>query len=168
VKPTAWGIATLLSVCLGYPSRSDAQAPPSHEDWAPRRGTSHVFGLGYQSPDGPVFSTGLIVGTVPGKANKCIFGATSEGLLVQGHVGLAGPKLSVGLARYNPGFGYGAKLSALHLWRRSGDAPAGMTYIGPEAEVSILVVRVNAGILWRTAGPRGSSPRFTWGAGIGF
>jgi hypothetical protein len=145
-----------------------AQSPPGYEDWGPRKGHSYVLGLGYQSPEGAVLSAGVIVGTVPGKQNKCIFGATSDGLLIQGHIGVNGPKVSVGVARYNPGVGFGAKVSVVHLWRTVGDSPSGTTLVGPEVEAALFLARLNVGVLWRTGGPSGSSPRFTWGAGVGF
>ena len=77
-----------------------AQGTTEGEEWKPRRGTSKVLGFGYQIPEGPELAAGLIVGSVPGRRNKCIFGATSEGLLLQAHAGLNGGKLSVGAARY--------------------------------------------------------------------
>jgi hypothetical protein len=168
VTTALWRPILLLALIAAAPLTSSAQDAPAREDWYPRRGTSPVFGVGYQSPDGPALSAGLIIGTVPGKANKCIFGATSSGLLVQGHVGLNGPKLSVGIAQYNPGFGIGGKVSGLHLWRSSGQSRAGTTFLGPEVEMSVFLVRLSAGLLWRVAGPGGDPRRFTWGAGLGF
>lgn len=163
-----WQFIFLFGLTAAMPLRARAQEVPAPEDWSPRRGSSRLFGAGYQSPDGPVLSAGLIVGTVPGKANKCIFGATSSGMLLQGQIGLNGPKISAGVAQYNPGFGIGAKVSALHLWRPSGESAAGTTLVGPEAQVSIFVVRLSAGILWPVAGPEEESQRITWGVGLGF
>ena len=160
--------AAVLAISLACAEAASAQPPPEHEGWGPRKGHSYVLGVGYQAPEGPVLSAGLIVGTVPGKQNKCVFGATSDGLLLQGHLGVNGPKLSVGVARYNPGVGFGAKVSILHLWRTAGDSPSGTTLVGPEVEASVFVVRINAGVLWQAGGPSGSSARFTWGAGLGF
>jgi hypothetical protein len=158
-----------LAFVAAVPLTSLAEdAAPAREDWYPRKGASPVFSVGYQSLEGPVLSAGLIVGTVPGKANKCIFGATSSGLLVQSHVGLNGLKLSVGIAQYNPGFGLGAKVSGLYLWRSSAESRASTTFLGPEVEVSVFLLRLSTGVLWRVAGPEGDSRRFTWGAGLGF
>jgi hypothetical protein len=164
VKLSPW--VAVLTVSLAPKAWSAQQPEP--EDWAPRKGRSHVLGFGYQGPDGPVVSAGLIVGTVPAKQNECAFGATSSGLLLQGHVALNGPKLSIGVASYNPGVGYAAKLSMLHLWRAAGDSPSGGTLIGPEVEGSLYLVRLSVGVLWQVGGPSGQSPRFTWGGGVGF
>jgi hypothetical protein len=145
-----------------------AQAlPPSHAEWQPRKGMSRVFGFGYQAPDGPQVSAGVIVGRVPGKQNKCIFGATSEGALLQAHLGLNAAKVSVGAARYNPLLGYGFKVSVAHFWRTSGDTPAGATLIGPEVEIAAFMARINVGVLWPVT-EAGTNRRFTWGVGLGF
>jgi hypothetical protein len=164
-QTAGWRVVALLAV---WAMPSYAQAPAESEGWAPRRGASNLLGLAYQAPEGPELSAGVIVGTVPGRQNKCIFGATSEGVLLQAHAGINGAKVSVGAARYNPAFGYGAKTSLLHLWRTSGDSPARTTYVGPELEVSVFVLRISAGLLWRTGGPVGAASRFTVGAGLGF
>ena len=84
-----------------------------------------MIGLGFDSPEGLGVSGGLIIGTIPAKRNKCIYGATSEGLLVQADVNAKGPKLSIGHAAYNPGIGYALKASVLHLWTEAGASPAG-------------------------------------------
>ena len=166
MKPSARIAVLWLSVASSTTALPAQQSEP--DDWKPRHGASHVLGLGYQAPDGPVVSAGLIIGTKPAKRNKCAFGATSSGLLLQGHVALNGPKVSIGAARYNPGLGYGAKVSVLHLWRAAGESPSGSTLVGPEVEASLYLLRLNAGVLWRVDGSSADSPRFTWGLGMGF
>ena len=160
------GSAVALAL-LGSTSICFAQ-PIDRSEWGPRRGVSPVLGIAYEPLAGPFLSAGLIVGTVPGKANKCVWGATSEGVLLQGHVGLNGPRLSVGVARFNPVFGAGVKATVLHLWRPAGDSASGTTLVGPEVALSVLTVRVGAGLYWRTGGPEGPSRRFGWSAGLGF
>ena len=147
---------------------ASAQPPTDASEWRPRSGVSRVWGGGYQSLEGPQLSAGIVIGTIPAVRNKCAYGATSSGALVQGHVSLNGAKLSAGAGSFNPLVSYAAKASVLRLWRASGESKSGTTLVGPEVQAGFFAARLTAGLLWPVGGNRNGDRRFSWGVGIGF
>jgi hypothetical protein len=66
--------------------------------------------------------------------------------------------------------GFAAKASALYTWGEPWkDVAPRQTYVGLEAEMTILYINGTAGIFRHVAGDdRGRDWLFSWGLGIGF
>jgi hypothetical protein len=43
----------------------------------------------------------------------------------------------------------------------------GLTYLGPELDLSVIRINLTLGALFRVSGDRGSSALFSWGLGFG-
>jgi hypothetical protein len=89
--------------------------------------------------------------------------------------GTGGGKLSLGLGArarvdeddFHGTLGATLKASLARTWGRPIGTEPGLTYLGPELDLSFLRVEVTFGALWRIAGPGGKSALFSWGVGIG-
>ena len=105
-------------------------------------------------------------------------GDPPSGWFVQVEPGTGGGKLSAGWCLFGatdadpvtiPLVAIGLKGSVLYTWGSPLGAPSGETLIGPEFDLSLLLVKTSVGYLW----PVGSSGQdragvVTWGVGMGF
>jgi hypothetical protein len=97
------------------------------------------------------------------------------GFLVEAAAGSGGGKLSLGLGArarvdeedFRGTVGADLKLSLTRTWGSPIGTDPGLTYLGPELDLSIVRVDVTLGVLWRVAGQGGKSAVFSWGLGIG-
>jgi hypothetical protein len=98
------------------------------------------------------------------------------GLLFQLHAGSGGGKLSVGAGARGrvetddfKGVAAAAlKLSVAHTWHDPVGTEAGLTYLGPEIDLSAMHVALSLGPLFRIAGNGGSAVLFSFGVGVRF
>jgi hypothetical protein len=89
--------------------------------------------------------------------------------------GTGGGKLSLGLGArahvdeedFRGTAGVTLKASLAHTWGSPIGTEPGLTYLGPELDLSVLRVDVTVGVLWRVAGSGGQSALFSWGVGLG-
>jgi hypothetical protein len=96
------------------------------------------------------------------------------GFLLEADAGSGGGKLSIGLgarARVDEDGFHGAvaasmKASLVRTWGSPVGTETGLTYLGPELELSAFHLAASAGVLWRVAGRGGSSALFCWGFGF--
>ena len=99
----------------------------------------------------------------------------AQGFTFQADAGTGGGKLSLGVgARAHvetDGFhgtaGVGLRLSLAHTWGHPIGTEPGLTYLGPELDLSVIRANLTLGVLWRVAGQGGSSALFSWGLGFG-
>lgn len=99
----------------------------------------------------------------------------AQGFTLQADAGSGGGKLSLGIgarARVEePDFrgtvGAGLRLSLARTWGSPIGTEPGLTYLGPELDLSVLRVNLNLGVLWRVSGQGGASALFSWGVGFG-
>jgi hypothetical protein len=99
----------------------------------------------------------------------------AQGFTFQADAGSGGGKLSLGVgarARVeDPDFrgtvGVGLRLSLARTWGSPIGTDPGLTYLGPELDLSVLRVNLNLGVLWRVSGQGGASALFSWGLGFG-
>ena len=95
------------------------------------------------------------------------------GLLAQVHAGTAGWTGSLGVGArarireddFKGSGGAGLKLSLARTWSSRG-SDRGVTYLGPELDLSAMRVAVTLGPLFRVGGGRGGSVLFSWGVGV--
>jgi len=99
----------------------------------------------------------------------------AQGFLVRADAGSGGGKLSLGLGGFakvdTEGFkgtaGMALRLAVAHTWGDPIGQPPGLTYLGPEADLSVLRINLTLGVLFRVGGSGGSSALFSWGLGFG-
>ena len=98
------------------------------------------------------------------------------GLLVQVHAGSGGGKVSLGVggrARvdtedFKGPLAAGLKLSLARTWGSPVGTRSGLTYLGPELDLSIKHVSLSLGPLFRVGGAGGGAVLFSWGLGVRF
>jgi hypothetical protein len=98
------------------------------------------------------------------------------GLLVQLHAGTGGGKLSLGVGAragvdsddFQGSVAAGLKLSLARTWGSSLGTPSGVTYLGPELDLSAMHVGLSLGPLFRVGGAGGGAVLFSWGLGVRF
>jgi len=99
----------------------------------------------------------------------------AQGFLVRADAGSGGGKLSLGLGGFakvdTEGFkgtaGMALRLAVAHTWGDPIGQPPGLTYLGPEVDLSVLRINVTLGVLFRVGGSGGSGALFSWGLGYG-
>jgi hypothetical protein len=99
----------------------------------------------------------------------------AQGFLVQADAGSGGGKLSLGLgarARVDDeGFhgtaGVALRLALARTWGNPIGTEPGLTYLGPELDLSVIRINLTLGVLWRVAGDGGAGALFSWGLGFG-
>ncbi len=99
----------------------------------------------------------------------------AQGFLLQADAGSGGGKLSLGLgarARVDePDFhgtaGVALRLALARTWGHPIGTEPGLTYLGPELDLSVIRINLTLGVLFRVSGDRGSSALFGWGLGFG-
>jgi hypothetical protein len=99
----------------------------------------------------------------------------ANGFLVQADAGTGGGKLSLGVGAYakvdEESFkgtaGVAFRLALAHTWGNPIGTEPGLTYLGPEMDLSILHLNLTLGVLFRVSGSGGAAALFSWGLGFG-
>ena len=99
----------------------------------------------------------------------------ANGFLIQADAGTGGGKLSLGVGAYakvhEESFkgtaGVAFRLAVAHTWGDPIGTEPGLTYVGPELDLSILRISLTLGMLFRVSGGVGPGALFSWGVGFG-
>lgn len=99
----------------------------------------------------------------------------AQGFLFQADAGSGGGKLSLGIGArarveekdFNGTVGVGLRAAFVRTWGNPIGTDPGLSYLGPELDLSILRVNATLGVLWRVSGNGGKSVLFSWGLGFG-
>jgi hypothetical protein len=99
----------------------------------------------------------------------------AQGFLLQADAGSGGAKLSLGLGArarvdeedFHGTVGVGLRASLVRTWGSPIGTEPGLTYLGPELDLSVVRVNLGFGVLWRVSGQGGASALFSWGVGFG-
>jgi hypothetical protein len=99
----------------------------------------------------------------------------AQGFLLQADAGSGGGKLSLGLGVrahvQDEGFrgtaGVALRLAIARTWGNPVGTDPGLTYVGPELDLSVIRIGLTLGVLFRVSGDHGSSALFSWGLGFG-
>jgi hypothetical protein len=143
--------------------------PMEGPDWKPRHGLSFLPGAGYSGTGGAYLSAGILYGRQPARCNRCNLGAYSTGLTLEATVGTEAARLSLGRGMVNPSFaGLRTRVTAERVWRRSGGAVPGDTFLGPDVQLGIGLATLSTGVQWRVSGQGRSRTRWMWAVGLGF
>jgi hypothetical protein len=99
----------------------------------------------------------------------------ANGFLVQADAGTGGGKLSLGVGAhakvdeesFKGTAGVALRLAVAHTWGNPIGTRPGLTYVGPEVDLSILHANLTLGVLFRASGDGGAAALFSWGVGFG-
>lgn len=99
----------------------------------------------------------------------------AQGFLLQADAGSGGGKLSLGVGAwanvhdddFRGTAGVALRLALARTWGNPIGTEPGLSYLGPELDLSVIHVNLTLGVLFRVAGDRGSSALFSWGLGFG-
>ncbi len=99
----------------------------------------------------------------------------AQGFLFQADAGSGGGKLSLGIGArarvdqedFRGTVGVGLRASLVRTWGSPVGTEPGLTYLGPELDLSIVRFNLTLGVLWRASGHAGASALFSWGVGFG-
>lgn len=99
----------------------------------------------------------------------------AQGFLVQADAGSGGGKLSLGLGAwanvdeksFRGSAGVALRLALARTWGNPVGTDPGLTYLGPELDLSVIRINLTLGVLWRVAGDGGAGALFSWGLGFG-
>ena len=99
----------------------------------------------------------------------------ANGFLVQADAGTGGGKLSIGVGAhanvdeesFKGTAGVAFRLALARTWGNPIGTQPGLTYLGPELDLSILRINVTLGMLFRVSGAGGAGALFSWGLGFG-
>jgi hypothetical protein len=99
----------------------------------------------------------------------------AQGFLVQADAGSGGGKLSLGLGAwanvdeesFRGTAGVALRLALARTWGNPVGTDPGLTYLGPELDLSVIRINLTLGVLWRVAGDGGAGALFSWGLGFG-
>jgi hypothetical protein len=99
----------------------------------------------------------------------------AQGFLLQADAGSGGGKLSLGVGVrahvQDEGFrgtaGVALRLAVARTWGNPVGTDPGLTYVGPELDLSVIRIGLTLGVLFRVSGDHGSNALFSWGLGFG-
>jgi hypothetical protein len=168
---------------LDPPLILDPTAPAKTEitlDWRTQVGA----GVGFSGPLGAVGSFRLLHGLGADVRDdstrvKAVCAVPiphcAQGFLLQADAGSGGGKLSLGLGArarvddddFHGTAGVALRLALARTWGNPLGTEPGLTYLGPELDLSVLRINVTLGVLWRVSGEGGASALFSWGLGFG-
>lgn len=165
------------------PTSPPASSPPPTEITLDK-GTHLAAGIGFGGPLGAAASLRILHGLGADVREgedrvKAVCAVPiphcAQGFTFQADAGSGGGKLSLGIgarARVDePDFrgtvGVGLRLSLARTWGSPIGTDPGLTYLGPELDLSVLRVNLSLGVLWRVSGQGGASALFSWGLGFG-
>jgi hypothetical protein len=148
------------------------------------RGTRVAAGIGLSGPLGVAASVQLLHGLAAdvhesdGRVNAVCavpIAHCAQGFLVEAQAGSGGGKLSLGVGArarvdeddFHGTVGASLRASLARTWGNPFGTEPGLTYLGPELDLSVKRVDVTLGVLWRVSGHDGAAALFSWGLGFG-
>jgi hypothetical protein len=148
------------------------------------RSTQVAAGIGFSGPIGAGASLRLLHGLGAdvkddGTRVKAVCAVPmphcAQGFLLQADAGSGGGKLSLGLGVRahveDEGFrgtaGVALRLAVARTWGNPVGTDPGLTYVGPELDLSVIRIGLTLGVLFRVSGDHGSNALFSWGLGFG-
>jgi hypothetical protein len=148
------------------------------------KGTQVAFGIGFGGPIGAAASFRVLHGLGADVREgddrvKAVCAVPiphcAQGFLFQADAGSGGGKLSLGIGArarvdeedFHGTVGVGLRAALLRTWGSPIGTEPGLTYLGPELDLSVLRFNLTLGVLWRLSGHTGASAVFGWGIGFG-
>ena len=148
------------------------------------KGTQVAFGIGFGGPIGAAASFRVLHGLGADVREgddrvKAVCAVPiphcAQGFLFQADAGSGGGKLSLGIGArarvdeedFHGTVGVGLRAALVRTWGSPIGTEPGLTYLGPELDLSVLRFNLTLGVLWRLSGHTGASAVFGWGIGFG-
>jgi hypothetical protein len=175
----------VLGAC-GLPVLARGQEPqaPARTEVTLDKRTQPVGGIGFSGPLGVAASLRVFHGLgadVKDGSTKveavCAIPMPhcAHGFLLQADAGTGGGKLSLGLGAwanvdeddFRGAAGAALRLALARTWGDPVGASPGVTYFGPELDLSVRRLNLTLGALFRVSGDRGPGVLFSWGVGLG-
>ena len=170
-------------MAIGSPAASD-RPPRAQTEITIDNGTRVVAGIGLAGPIGAAASVRILHGLAANVRDcdgrvKAVCALPiphcAQGFLVQAEAGSGGGKVSLGLGArarveeedFRGTVGAALRASLVRTWGSPIGTEPGLTYLGPELDLSIHRVDLTLGVLWRASGHAGASVLFSWGVGLG-
>jgi hypothetical protein len=161
----------------------DPRAPAKTEITLDRR-TQLGAGIGFSGPLGAAASLRILHGlgadvrdgsTKVNAVCAIPMPHCAQGFLIQADAGSGGGKLSLGVGArahvdeesFRGTAGVALRLALARTWGNPVGTEPGLTYLGPELDLSVIRINLTLGALFRVSGDRGSSALFSWGLGFG-
>jgi len=165
------------------PQALDPRAPAKTEITLDRR-TQLGAGIGFSGPLGAAASLRILHGlgadvrdgsTRVNAVCAIPMPHCAQGFLIQADAGSGGGKLSLGVGAraqvdeesFRGTAGVALRLALARTWGNPIGTEPGLTYLGPELDLSVIRINLTLGVLFRVPGDRGSSALFSWGLGFG-
>ena len=165
------------------PQALDPRAPAKTEITLDRR-TQLGAGIGFSGPLGAAASLRILHGlgadvrdgsTRVNAVCAIPMPHCAQGFLIQADAGSGGGKLSLGVGArahvdeesFRGTAGVALRLALARTWGNPIGTEPGLTYLGPELDLSVIRINLTLGVLFRVSGDRGSSALFSWGLGFG-
>jgi hypothetical protein len=166
------------------PAPTSTPGPSPETEITLDQGTQVALGMGFGGPIGGVLSFRVLhgLGARVQEGNDRVKAVCAlpipycaRGFLFQADAGSGGGRLSLGIgARAHveeEGFhgtaGIGLRAALVRTWGRPVGTEPGLTYLGPELDLSVIRFNLTLGVLWRVSGSLGPSAVFGWGIGFG-
>lgn len=148
------------------------------------RKTQLGAGIGFSGPLGAVGSFRVLHGLGAdvrddGTRVKAVCAAPlphcAQGFLLQLDAGSGGGKLSLGLGArariddddFHGTAGVSFRVALARTWGNPVGTEPGLTYLGPELDLSVIRINLTLGVLFRVNGDAGAGTLFSWGVGFG-
>jgi hypothetical protein len=168
---------------VAEPDRLDPRAPAKTEVTLDRK-TQLGAGIGFSGPLGAAGSFRILHGLGAdvrddGTRVKAVCAAPlphcAQGFLLQLDAGSGGGKLSLGLGArariddddFHGTAGVAFRVALARTWGHPIGTEPGLTYLGPELDLSIIRINLTIGVLFRVDGDVGAGTLFSWGLGFG-
>lgn len=178
------------------PSPGASPPPPADEPFPPKptarpeteitldKATQVAVGIGFGGPIGAAASVRVLhgLGADVREGDERVKAVCAvpiphcaQGFLFQADAGSGGGKLSLGIGArarvdeedFRGTVGVGLRASLVRTWGSPVGTEPGLTYLGPELDLSIVRFNLTLGVLWRVSGHSGASAIFGWGIGFG-
>jgi hypothetical protein len=163
---------------------SPVSEPPAETEITLDKDTQLAAGIGFSGPIGAAASFRILHGLGAdvrqddGRVKAVCalpIAHCAQGFLVQADAGTGGGKLSLGVGArarvdeedFHGTVGVGLRAALVRTWGSPVGTEPGLTYLGPELDLSVIRIGVTLGVLWRVSGNAGSSALFSWGVGLG-
>jgi hypothetical protein len=194
MKRVVW---LLILGCLGLAPLSSPQEPaaapqpavldptaPAKTQIVLDRRTEVGAGIGFSGPIGAAGSLRILHGLAAdvrddGTKVQAVCAVPlphcAQGFLLQVDAGSGGGKLSLGIGArahvdeedFKGTAGVALRLALARTWGHPIGTEPGLTYLGPELDLSVIRINLTLGVLFRVDGDGGSSALFSWGLGFG-
>jgi hypothetical protein len=172
----------LLAVALGCAS-AVAAAEPAPTEITLDRGHHALVQADFGAPFGASAGVDWMVGLgadvrEENERVKAVCAAPiafcARGFLVHAAAGTGGGKLAVGIGGrahveaedFHGNLGAVVRLAVARTWGNPIGTEPGVTYLGPETDLTLWRLGLTVGTLWRVGGGRGDRLVFSWGLGL--